>query len=689
MKKLKIISPFNLIVLSIFLITVIYVIFYINNPPKSKYSIDETEITGTIYECQNKEDKTVLKIKGRENVLINYYGNFNCQLGLKIKAIGEMKEPSHNTNFYLFDYKNYLLSQKINYTFTATNIQVLNTNFPIHYQIKNYLNNHIQNYKSKAYLNALVLGNDDEISEEVESSYQNNGITHLLAISGAQITLFASVLLFLFNKIFSKNVSYTLTIFLLLFYLFITNFQASILRATIFFIILTINKQFELKINSVSLLIITMCLLLILNPCFIYSLGFTLSYAVSFYLLFFKNIINKYQSYFSKTLVISLIAFFASAPIIINSFFRLNLLSPFINLYFVPLVTFLVYPLALITFIFKPLDIVLLNVVTIMENVSLKISDIDVLNLTLCHINIFFFIIYYVIITLILFYWQKGKNYIIVLFIILIIHHNINYLNPASSLTMIDVRQGDSFLIKLKHNKGNILIDTGGIPTYDDRTPYDLAGNITIPYLRAEGVDHLDYLIITHGDFDHMGESINLINNFKVDNVIFNRGKYNDLELELINLLKKKNISYYNNIQSLNIKNYKLLFLNNKIYDDENDNSNVIYTNLDGIKILLTGDVTAETEKEILQNYNLPHIDILKVAHHGSSTSTAKSFIDVINPKYSIISVGKNNRYGHPNREVLENLSNSKIYRTDLNGSVKFTFKETLQIESCSGKELK
>ena len=687
MKKLKIISPFNLIVLSIFLITVIYVIFYINNPPKSKYSINQTEITGMVYECQNKEDKTVLKIKSRENILINYYGNFNCQLGLKIKAIGEMKEPSHKTNFYLFDYKNYLLSQKINYTFTATNIQIINTTIPIHYQIKSYLNNHIQNYKSKTYLNALVLGDDDEISEEVESSYQTNGITHLLAISGAQITLFASVLFFLFNKIFSKNVSYTLTIFLLLFYLFITNFQASILRATIFFIILTINKQFELKINPVSLLIITMCLLLILNPYFIYSLGFILSYAVSFYLLFFKNIINKYQGYFSKTIVISLIAFFASSPIIINSFFRLNLLSPFINLYFVPLVTFLVYPLALITFIFKPLDIVLLNVVTIMENVSLKISDIDVLNLTLCHINIFFFIMYYVIITLILFYWQKGKNYIIVLFIILIIHNNINYLNPASSLTMIDVRQGDSFLIKLKHNKGNILIDTGGIPTYDDRTPYELAGNITIPYLRAEGVDHLDYLIITHGDFDHMGESINLINNFKVDNVIFNRGKYNNLELKLINLLKKKNIPYYNNIQSLNIKNYKLLFLNNKIYDDENNNSNVIYTNLDGTNILLTGDATAETEKEILQNYNLPHIDILKVAHHGSSTSTTTSFIDVINPKYSIISVGKNNRYGHPNREVLENLYNSTIYRTDINGSVKFTLKKNIQIETCSRKK--
>ena len=689
MKKLKIILQSNLVICLLLIITVIYTLIYINYPPNSKYSNNTKEINGILYACQNKEDKTVLKIKGKENILVNYYGNFNCQLGIKIKARGEVKEPSVNTNFYLFNYKNYLKSQKINYTFKSDNIEIIDKNIPFQYKIKNYLNNRADKYKTKAYLKALVLGNDDEINEEVKTSYQNNGITHLLAISGSQITLFAAILLFIFNKIFSKNVSYTLTILFLMFYLFITNFSASILRATFFFIILTINKQFELKINTLSLLIITCCLLLTINPYYIYDLGFTLSFTVSFFLLLFKNILNKYDNYFSKTLVISLIAFFASAPIIINSFFKLNLLSPFINMYFVPLVTFIVYPLALLTFIFKPLDIVLLNIVNIMENASLKFSNIDLLNLTLCHINIFFFIIYYVMITLILYNWQKGKNYIVILFLILIIHHNINYLNPVPSLTMIDVGQGDSFLIKLKHNQGNILVDTGGIPSYDGKKSFDIANNVIIPYLNAEGIDHLDYLILTHGDFDHMGEGINLINNFKVDNVIFNKGEYNDLELELIDILKKKNIPYYKAIETLKINNHKLIFLNNKIYDDENDNSNVIYLNLANQNILLTGDATASTEQDIVQNYNLPPIDILKVAHHGSSTGTTKSFVNHIKPKYALISVGKNNSYGHPHKEVLKNLSNSSIYRTDLDGSVKFTFKKFLHVETCIQKELK
>ena len=681
MKKLKIISPYSLAIIFIFFFSLLYTFFYINHKPVSKYSLKDNTVTGYVYDCQNSEDKTVLKIKGKENLLINYYDHFECKLGQKIKAIGEMKEPKNNTNFYLFNYKKYLLSEKINYTFTAHNIEVINNHQPVLYKIKNILNEHIKNYKSKAYLNALVLGNDNDINEDIEESYQTNGISHLLAISGAQITLFSTALLYVFNKIFSKNTSYVITIMFLLIYLFITNFSASVLRATIFFIILTINKQFELKINTLSLLILTASLLLIINPYYIYSLGFTLSFTVSFYLLLFKDIISKYKNYFSKTLVISLIAFFASTPIIINSFFKLNLFSPLINMYFVPLMTFIIYPLALITFIFKPLDLIFLNLVTIMENASLKLSSIDFLNLSLCHLNIFFFIIYYVVITLILYKWLKGQNYILILFILLIFHHNINYLNPVSSLTMLDVGQGDSFLIKLKHNQGNILIDTGGIASYDDKKPYDIAKNITIPYLQAEGIDHLDYLIITHGDFDHIGMAINLINNFKVENVIFNIGQYNDLEQNLIKTLKQKNIPYYQNINKINLENSKLEFLNYKEYDNENDNSNIIYIVINNTKLLFMGDAGAKVEEDLLKEYNLKDIDILKVGHHGSKTSSSKKFINSINPKYSIISVGENNSYGHPNKEVLDNLANSIIYRTDLDGSVKFTFTKKLQIK--------
>ena len=225
----------------------------------------------------------------------------------------------------------------------------------------------------------------------------------------------------------------------------------------------------------------------------------------------------------------------------------------------------------------------------------------------------------------------------------------------------------------------NILIDTGG--SYYDN--YITKNNIL--FFKSIGVKKIDYLILSHGDYDHMGEAINLVNSFKVEKVIFNCGEFNDLEKELIKVLDKKKINYYSCIKELNIDKNKLYFLQTKEYDNENDNSNVIYTELDGYKFMFMGDASITTEKEVLNSYNLSNIDALKVGHHGSKTSSSKKFIDDIKPKYSIISVGKKNRYGHPNKEVLNNLRNSKIYRTDEDGSIMFKIKiNKLKIETCS-----
>ena len=181
-----------------------------------------------------------------------------------------------------------------------------------------------------------------------------------------------------------------------------------------------------------------------------------------------------------------------------------------------------------------------------------------------------------------------------------------------------------------------------------------------------------------------MGEAINLVENFEVEKVIFNCGEFNDLEQELIKVLDNKKIPYYSCIKELNIDNNKLYFLNDKDYGNENDNSSVIYTQFNNHKFLFMGDAGVEVE-DLIEKYNLKNIDVLKVGHHGSKTSSGKAFIDEINPKYSIISVGKNNRYGHPNDGVLDNLEDSKIYRTDQDGSVLFKIrKNKLKIETCS-----
>ena len=182
-----------------------------------------------------------------------------------------------------------------------------------------------------------------------------------------------------------------------------------------------------------------------------------------------------------------------------------------------------------------------------------------------------------------------------------------------------------------------------------------------------------------------MGEAINLVENFKVEKVIFNCGEFNELEHDLIKVLDKKKIPYYSCIKELNIDDNKLYFLNNEDYGNENDNSSVIYTELNNYKFLFMGDAGVDVEEDLIKKYNLQDIDVLKVGHHGSKTSSSKELINQINPRYSIISVGKNNRYGHPNNEVVDNLENSKIYRTDQDRSIMFKIKNNeLKIETCS-----
>ena len=182
-----------------------------------------------------------------------------------------------------------------------------------------------------------------------------------------------------------------------------------------------------------------------------------------------------------------------------------------------------------------------------------------------------------------------------------------------------------------------------------------------------------------------MGDMISLIENFKVDRVIFNCGSYNELENKLINILNNKNISYYSCLNELNIKDNKLYFLQTKNYNNENDNSNVVYLEISGYRFMFMGDAGIEKEKDILDKYNISDVDVLKVGHHGSKTSSSREFINEVNPNYSIISVGKKNRYGHPNKEVLETLKDTKIYRTDIDGSIMFKIKNNmLKIETCS-----
>lgn len=691
LKRLKIILQSNKIFYILLIISIIYTFLFIKF---DKYKVLNNKVyAGYITEYNIDGDKLSLVIKEKNKIMINYYfktedekNNFNLTYGDYIKVYGKVSLPEDNRNFGLFNYRKYLLTKKIKYVVDSSKIELISKNTNIFYKIKDYIVKKIEkNNKTKNYIKAFVIGDKKEIDDNIITSYQYLGISHLLAVSGMHVSLISMVILKLLKKRLG-NTSYLIVSMVLIFYLFLTNFTISMIRASFQFILFSINKIMKLKIKDINIILFLASLLLIYNPYYIYDAGFKFSFSISFSLILFKKIIERKNSYISKALTISLISFLVSIPILINNFNQINFLSIVYNIFYVPFVSFVIFPISLITLIIPYIDNIYIYFINIFENITLFLSNIKFLSFNIANIPTFIIPIYYIFLYSFIFRFKREK--ILILLIIFVVLINYKRVIITEKITFMDVGQGDSILIRIKDK--NILIDTGGKISYKTkswkmkRKNSSIASSILIPYLKKEGVKQIDYLILTHGDYDHMGESINLINDFKVNNVIFNNDDYNDLELELINELNKMKIIYYKNLDKLNINNNKLYFLNTKIYDNENDNSNVIYFTLNNYKFLFMGDAGVKKEKDILDKYNIKNIDFLKVGHHGSDTSSSKKFINNINPEYSIISVGKNNRYNHPKETVLDTLKNSKIYRTDINGSIEIKLnKNEYKIRMC------
>ena len=647
----------------------------------SIYNGDETSITGSIISYSINGNKLKMNIKDKEEVIATYYIKTeeelvylkeNIGIGKTITVNGTLNKPLNNTIPNTFNYKKYLYNNKIYYLFDVYSYNIENDNNLLE-KAKDYLIKRAYNSKNNEYLLVLVLGDKALINSDEYNVYQNNGTSHLLAVSGTHITVILLVLSFFLKKL--KEIPKLIIISLiLLFFAFITNNAPAVNRAIYFFIINRINKLGNLKLSNIQVLFITAFILLLLDPFTIYDLGFIYSFCISLGIMFYSDKLN--GNLFIATLKVSIIAFLFSLPTSSYINYEINISSILINLIFVPWISYVVFPIAIITFIFplfNPILSILLSITNVLNNIGEFIS---------IFINIPKMPLVVAIILFILFLLMKNnKKYLYIILIILGLIKLSPLINSSYEVYFLDINQGDSIVVITPHKKDVVMIDTGGKITYEvdawkkSNKTYNLSDN-TIKFLKSKGITTIDYLITTHGDYDHIGEAINIVNKIKVKNVIFNNDSYNDLELELINVLDDKDIKYYQNIKTLNITNNTIYFLNDNLYDNENDNSNILYFSIYNKKFLFMGDASIDVEEDLIKKYNLENITVLKVGHHGSKTSSSKNFIDYINPLLSIISVGRNNRYNHPNMEVLDNLSNRMIYRTDMDGTIKFSIKK-------------
>lgn len=650
----------KIITIIIFIITLLYTNYY---PFKSRYTKDDKEFIGIVTKYEVKEDKITIEIKAKEKLLITYkYQDKefnNLSYGDKIKVKGTLITPSKNTNQNTFNYQKYLYHKKIYYLVEATSINKIANNHNYLYTIKNTLYQKIDKLKSSNYIKTLLFC-DNTLSKEIKESYRINGISHLFSVSGMHINFFVSIIYLYLNKItYNKRIKYLITNIFIIIYLILFP-SSSLLRSAVMSILYSINYLLKLKIKKIDILFLTLGVSLLINPFIIYDLGYIYSYTITFFLVLSSSTLKK-KNKINKIIYISLLSFLVSIPITIYNSYEINIISILLNIILVPIISIIILPLTILTYIFPILDSILYLFTNTLETISLFISKINITKIIFPKPSLLIIILYYIIFLL----SYQNKKYFYLNIILLIIIYISPYLNSNFEVVMFEVGEADCHLIKYPYNKNTILIDTG-------KNEYKIKNEV-IPYLKSIGIKKIDYLIITHGDEDHIGGSITLINNFQVKNVILNKGTFTDLEKELIKNLNKKKIPYQININKINLSNHTIYLLNNTKYNNENDNSIITYFTYQKYKFLYMGDASITTEDNLLENYNLNNISILKVGHHGSNTSSSKDFISQINPSISLISVGENNIYHHPNKEVINNLSKSRIYRTDINNMVKLT----------------
>ena len=473
----------------------------------SNYSLKSNLVEGIVTKIVYKENNQVIYLKNKENFIINFkVGNkLKFTLGDRILVKGEFKRASKNTTEYLFNYQKYLERKNIFYIVGAKEIEIVKKNKNIYYLIKQALYNNFQN---NPYLLTFIMGDKSLIKNNVLRSYQENGISHLFAISGMHITMFAKILNIILKKLsLNEEKKFLIISFFLCCYLLLVEFSPSILRGVLFYIFFTLNKIYYFYIKPVNLYIFILGVCLLINPNFIFDVGFWYSFLISLALILYSFKLQS-KNFVISLFKVSFLSFIVSIPISLFNFYQINILSIFYNILFVPLISFIIFPCALISSLVKPIRPIFNFLIIILENLSLFLNKISFGKLIFKRLNMIVYIIYLVIIILFLFW--KRKLLLKLFFILLIFHFMIPLFSNNIYIKMLDIGQGDSIL--LHFNKKSILIDTGGVYSYkNNEADGKIFYNIILPAFKSLGIGKLDYLIITHGDADHMGEAIQLI----------------------------------------------------------------------------------------------------------------------------------------------------------------------------------
>lgn len=572
-------------------------------------------------------------------------------------------------------------------------------------------------------IGAIILGDKTDLDSDIKELYSVSGIAHILAISGLHISFIGMAIYRLLRRRFRFLFSAAVSIPVVLSFGIMSGFGISTIRAIIMFILKIIGEVLGRKYDAITAISIAGLVLLVQNPFVVCNSGFQMSFGAIIAIVLILPIVeeilntdNKIIKVLSANFTISLVM----NPILAWNYYELPTFSFLLNIVVVPLMSVVIVSsivgifCSCIMFGFGKAVIFpgcgILELYTFLCNIINKSS---VASIVVGQPKVTIIIVYYAILLVVLFGLKnirtkytraekerniikketglvlekkakkerriKGQNVKLRLACIvgfLLLNCLIYCIpNPGFYITFINVGQGDGILIH-GDNGTKVMVDGGST------SEKQVAKNCIVPYLKAEGIGTIDYSIITHTDKDHISGILEILENnnsnrIRIKNLVMpDINMKDDTYNELIEKakLKKINVLYIKKGDTLSLGKTKIKCIypeTTTTASDKNDYCTVLSVKNKTSKILLTGDISKEIEEKIKDDIE-ENYTVLKVAHHGSNYSSSEKFLKKVNPKYSIISVGKNNSYGHPGNETMERLrkQGGVIYRTDEKGGI-------------------
>lgn len=648
------------------------------------------------------------RIPATGGVLVNVYQDKSqsvLDFGTEMAVAGTITLPHSYGNPGMIDTAAALKRQGITARLSVTDGNIrYNEKNKWHWQntLAGWKENIIQRMKktmpqdNAAILAGTLFGGYTGITQEVVASFSTTGIVHILSVSGTHIALVAGVVFWLGSllRVRQSTVSFGAALAIIL-YSLISGCTPPVVRSAVMGIIGLAAIGLKREKDAPVALMIAAFMMLVYQPENLFDISFQLSFGATAGLIFLYpkiiSYLNNLPVWFSAPFAVTLSAQLSVLPIISWYFKSISLSSFVANLVVVPIIEFAVV-LGLIAStlgaIIEPANLlwsICNSLIELVVQMTKQLAAVPGASIYIPPIGFWGGAVYYALLIWSFGYvprtvplpaeicnkWPKAVS-LVSLITAIVLALWINYPRTLS-VHFIDVGQGDAILVITPHRHA-ILIDSGG--SAGQTNDFDIGERVVLPYLKHYGILDIDYMILTHGHQDHAGGAAAIVSGITVRNIMVAREEFTPAVNMAINKAADSVFipTYKNQQISIDGTVINIIHDGNIGKKSANESSTVIRVSFGKHSFLVTGDLEAKNEMAILAERIPITSTVLKVGHHGSKTSTTEAFLAAVQPQYAVISVGYNNRFGHPHSEVINRLSQHgvEVFRTDESGAVVF-----------------